>query len=171
MKIENSTPEDIAEIFHLYDIATQFQKERFSVYWPQFESALIEKEINENRQWKIVIDNQIACVWATAFDDSQIWEKRNIDPSVYIHRIATNPKFRGQNMVSKIIEWARPFAFENQKEYLRMDTVGDNTRLIAYYEKCGFNFLGLQKLKNTAGLPAHYDNATVSLFELPLKNS
>ena len=49
-----------------------------------------------------------------------------------------------------------------------MDTVGDNPVLISYYTKCGFDFLGLSKLKNTEGLPAHYENATVSLFQIDL---
>jgi hypothetical protein len=51
-----------------------------------------------------------------------------------------------------------------------MDTVGDNSGLINYYTKCGFEFLGLLKLKNTKGLPAHYDNATVSLFQIDLNS-
>jgi hypothetical protein len=37
--------------------------------------------------------------------------------------------------------------------------------LINHYKKSGFQFLGLYKLKETKGLPAHYTNATVSLFE------
>jgi hypothetical protein len=60
----------------------------------------------------------------------------------------------------------KTYAYENQKQFVRMDTVGDNPRLINYYTKCGFDFLGLLKLKNTTGLPAHYDNATVSLFQM-----
>jgi ribosomal protein S18 acetylase RimI-like enzyme len=168
MEIKNSTKTDINEIFGLYKIATDFQKTRFSVNWPEFERSLVETEIAENRQWKIVIDNKIACVWATTFDDPQIWEKRNNDPAIYIHRIATNPEFRGQNLVEQIVEWAKQFAFDNKKSYIRMDTVGDNPGLISYYSKCGFEFLGLLKLQNTEGLPEHYDNATVSLFQITL---
>ncbi len=168
MEIKNSTPNDINEIFRLYKIATDFQKTRFAVHWPEFETGLVETEIAENRQWKIEINGKIACVWATTFSDPQIWEERNEDPSVYIHRIATNPDFRGQNLVGQIVEWVKIYAVENQKAYIRMDTVGDNPGLINYYTKCGFDFLGLLKLKNTTGLPAHYDNATVSLFQLAL---
>lgn len=168
MEIKNSTPEDIYEIFRLYEIATAFQKTRFSLHWPEFEQSLVETEIAENRQWKIEIDGKIACVWATAFSDPQIWEEKNEDPAVYIHRIATNPDFRGQNLVRHIVEWVTIYAVENRKRFVRMDTVGDNTGLISYYTKCGFDFLGLLKLKNTTGLPAHYDNATVSLFQLTL---
>jgi RimJ/RimL family protein N-acetyltransferase len=171
LQINNSSIHDIDEIFRLYKIATDFQKTRFSVHWPEFDRKLVETEILENRQWKIVIDSKIACIWATTFNDPQIWEERNEDPSVYIHRIATNPDFRGQNLVGQIVEWVKIYAKENQKEFVRMDTVGDNIGLVRYYEKCGFDFLGLLKLKNTEGLPAHYDNATVSLFQLTLNEN
>ncbi len=169
-QIQNSNNNDTDEIFRLYKIATDFQKTRFTSHWPEFDRQLIETEILENRQWKIVADGKIACVWATTFDDPQIWEERNEDPAVYIHRIATNPNFRGQNLVSKIVEWAKTYTSENQKQFVRMDTVGDNSGLINYYTKCGFEFLGLLKLKNTEGLPAHYENATVSLFEIDLRS-
>jgi RimJ/RimL family protein N-acetyltransferase len=169
-QIRNSNINDIDEIFRLYKIATDFQKTRFTVHWPEFDRTLIENELAENRQWKIVADDKIACVWATTFDDPQIWEEKNDDPAVYIHRIATNPDFRGQNLVGQIVEWVKIYAKENQKQFVRMDTVGDNPRLINYYTKCGFDFLGLLKLKNTKGLPAHYDNATVSLFQMTIKS-
>jgi RimJ/RimL family protein N-acetyltransferase len=168
MTIKNSNIQDIDEIFKLYKIATNFQKTRFISHWPEFERDLVATEIAEDRQWKIVINNEIACVWATTFNDPQIWEEQNNDPAIYIHRIATNPNFRGQNMVLEIVKWAKVYAKENNKKFIRMDTVGNNQGLIAYYEKCDFNFLGLLKLKDTTGLPAHYKDATVSLFEIEL---
>ncbi|MGG5210105.1 GNAT family N-acetyltransferase [Chryseobacterium sp. MIQD13] len=170
MEIYNSTNNDIDEIFRLYKIATDFQKTKFTVHWPEFDKSLIEAEIAENRQWKITIDGKIACIWAIAFSDPQIWENRNTDPAIYIHRITTNPDFRGQNLVEQIVKWANDFARANNKQFVRMDTVGDNPGLINYYTRCGFDFLGLSKLQNTTGLPAHYDNATVSLFQITVEN-
>jgi predicted acetyltransferase len=169
MKIENSTNRDITEIFRLYKAATDFQKTKYIMHWPKFELSLIEKEIEENRQWKITINGQVACIWATTFDDPQIWEEKNIDPAVYIHRIATNPGFRGQNLVSIIIEWAKGHAKENGKRFVRLDTVGENEGLISHYQKFGFNYLGLYNLNNTDQLPAHYHNTPVSLFELKIE--
>jgi ribosomal protein S18 acetylase RimI-like enzyme len=170
LQIHNSNINDIDDIFRLYKVATDFQKTKFAFHWPEFDRNLIETEISENRQWKIVADGKIACVWATTFNDPQIWEEKNEDPSVYIHRIATNSDFRGQNLVGQIVEWAKIYAKENQKQFVRMDTVGDNKGLINYYTKCGFDFLGLLKLKNTEGLPAHYKNATVSLFQIAINS-
>lgn len=168
MDIRNSTITDIDEIFRIYKMATDFQKAKYIVVWPEFERTLIETEIRENRQWKISIDGKVACVWATTFTDPLIWEERNNDPAIYIHRIATHSDFRGKNLVLEIVKWANKYAKENNKKFIRMDTVGRNEKLIDHYQNCGFNFLGLFKLKNTEGLPQHYDHATVSLFELNL---
>jgi ribosomal protein S18 acetylase RimI-like enzyme len=166
MEIKNSQVEDMDKIFDLYKIATDFQITKSVVAWPDFDRELVKKEISEKRQWKIVIDNQIACIWATTESDPQIWQKRNDEPAIYIHRISTNPDFKGRNLVSEIVTWSRNFAKEKNKKYVRMDTVGENIGLINYYKKCGFDFLGLSELKNTTDLPAHYHNATVSLFQL-----
>ncbi len=166
MKIENSTIIDQPFIFEMYEAATAYQKERYEVHWPLFDPQMVATEIDQKRQFKLLIDGQIACVWAIAFEDPLIWEEKNLDPSIYIHRIATNPNFRGQNFVKIIVDWAIAFAKKKHKQFIRLDTVGENQKLISHYSKCGFNFLGLLKLKDSNGLPAHYHNATVSLFEI-----
>ncbi|HMR57440.1 MAG TPA: GNAT family N-acetyltransferase [Cyclobacteriaceae bacterium] len=166
MIIENSVMADAVEIARLYESARDLQKIKGAVCWPLFDKKLIETEITEGRQWKIVIDTQIACVWATTFSDPQIWEERNADASVYIHRIATNPIYRGQNLVKEIVRWAKVYAEKNEKEFIRLDTVGENKELIRHYQKCGFDFLGIFNLTNTDQLPAHYHNAGVSLFQM-----
>jgi ribosomal protein S18 acetylase RimI-like enzyme len=166
MNIQNSTIEDVDAIFELYKTASDYQKKKSVVTWPDFESALVLAEINEKRQWKLLIDKKIACVWATTDSDPQIWQKRNEDPAIYIHRISTNSEFRGQHLVEEIVKWSKIHAIETGKKYIRMDTVGENMGLINHYTKCGFEFLGLSKLSNTINLPAHYQNATVSLFQI-----
>jgi len=168
MIIQNSTTNDIDEIFKLYAIATDFQKSKFFVHWPEFKRALIETEIMEKRQWKMIIDGEIACIWATTFNDPQIWGERDRDPALYIHRIATNPDFRGNNFVARIVEWAEQYARENDRSYIRMDTIGENRGLIEHYQKCGFEYLGYHKLDSIEGLPDHYALADACLFEIKL---
>lgn len=169
MKIENCAPEDIDEIFRLYKIASEYQKSKKTVVvWTDFKKELVETEITENRQWKLIIDEEIACVWATTFNDEQIWEERNADAAIYIHRIATNPNFRGKNFVAIIVEWAREYAKSKGKNFVRLDTLGNNTKLIEHYTNAGFRFLGMFDLKNTNGLPDHYHSVPACLFEIQL---
>ena len=169
MQILLSTKQDIDTIFDLYDKAVNYQKERYRLHWPVFERSLVETEIEEQRQFKIVVNNTIVCVFAIAYDDPLIWEERNKDAAVYIHRIATNPNYRGQNFVTKIVEWVKNHAIKNRKNYIRLDTTGENKKLIAHYCKSGFSYLGMIYLKNTNGLPKHYQNGEpVCLFEIKL---
>ena len=141
MKITTSTLNDIPEIFRLYKLATDFQKVKFSDnQWPEFDKEFITTEVLENRQFKLLIDDKIACVWAITYSDPQIWEEKDNDSSIYIHRIATNPEFRGKNFVQAIVAWSKDIAAKENKQYVRMDTCGKNDKLINHYKSCGFDF-------------------------------
>lgn len=164
MKILNSNTNDLEKIMELYRIATKFMIKKNQVSWPIFPEKMIIDEINNNKQWKLIIDGEIACIWANTLSDELIWGKTN-DTAVYIHRIATNPNFRGNNLMSKVVDWADNFCINNKLDFIRMDTVGFNKGLIKHYEKLGFDFLGTKELKNTNGLPDHYTKGPVCLFE------
>lgn len=167
MKIINSTMDDVGLIFDLYDAATTFQKTRSDKHWQSFSKELVEKEIAENRQWKMIVDNNVVCIFAVAYTDPLIWGEKDKDPSIYIHRIATNPNYRGKNNVVEIIKWAKLHGKENGKKYIRIDTWADNPKLVEYYIKCGFDYKG--DITPTPGnLPKHYDGITLALFEIEI---
>ena len=167
-KITNSTINDTDAILKLYDDGTAYQKTVAKTSWKGFERQMVEKEIAENKQWKIIIDGQIACVFSTTFSDPFIWQEKNKDPAIYIHRIVTNPLFRGHSFVKKIIVWAKQFAKGNNKQFIRMDTGSGNEKLNNYYVSCGFNYLGITKIVENEILPAHYKNRDFSLFEMKI---
>jgi len=169
MKIENCLIEYTQRILDLYGQATSYMKSKNQVAWPEFSRALVQQEIEENRQWKLLKDDQLACIWATTLSDPLIWGARNADPAVYIHRIATSPEHRGQNLVQAIIQWAETYCINHGLEYIRMDTVGVNQGLIDHYGKNGFEFLGAVELKDIEELPAHYSKGAVCLFQRAVK--
>ncbi len=167
--ISNCTKDDVNEILSLYDAARNLQTKKGMVVWPIFEKNLIEKEIDEHRQWKLIVDNTIACNWAITFDDKDIWEEKEKGDAIYIHRIATNPTMRGNRYVDKIVEWAKEYAREKGKRYVRLDTLGNNKGLIKHYTSAGFRFLGIFHLSDISNLPGHYHNEPdCLLFEIDL---
>ena len=160
---------DIDAVFKLYKVASNYQKEKKTVVvWPDFDREMVANEILEKRQFKFLINDEIACIWAITFSDEQIWEGKNKDKAMYIHRIATSPNFRGNNYIYKIVIWAKKFAIKNGIQFIRLDTLGENNKLIEHYKKAGFDFLGLFHLKDTSNLPEHYKKAPVCLFEIDL---
>lgn len=170
MTIQNSLPQDIDTIFHLYRIASQYQRSKFSDnIWPDFDHGMVKIEIAEQRQFKLLINNQIACVWAITFNDPEIWGEKDAAPSIYIHRIATDPDFRGKNLVAKIVAWAKSYAIATERKFVRLDTCGHNEALITHYTRNGFDFLGMIKIADTSALPSHYHDADVCLFEIKIE--
>ena len=161
---------DIPTIFERYETAKAFQESKLTVtVWPDFSAAMVATEVAEKRQWKLVHEDTIICVWAIAFNDPNIWEERDADPSIYIHRIATHENYRGKELVKKIVDWAKPYAKSKNKTHIRLDTIGNNTRLIEYYQSAGFDFLGMFPITNPESLPAHYCTGDPAcLFEIKL---
>lgn len=169
MQITNCTLYDTDAILELYEAARQLQAERKMVVWPLFDRSFIEKEIDEKRQWKLVIENIIACNWAITFQDREIWGEKDRNDSIYIHRIATHPAFRGRRFIHVIVQWAKQYARSLGKSFIRLDTLGNNTRLIEHYTSAGFTFLGMVRLTETESLPGHYHTEpNCCRFELAL---
>ncbi|HKH60548.1 MAG TPA: GNAT family N-acetyltransferase [Flavitalea sp.] len=161
---------DVDEIFLLYSWATQLQKSKGMVEWPSFPRSLVETEIEEARIWKLSSGDTIACVWSITFSDAQIWEEKDKDNAIYIHRIATRPEFRGNNFVQRIVGWSKTYANSLGKKYVRLDTIGKNQKLIDLYTGAGFHFLGAFQLQNIQGLPDHYKkNKDCLLFEMEVQ--
>jgi ribosomal protein S18 acetylase RimI-like enzyme len=169
MRIEPSTVSDLETILAFYDKAIDFQKTVSDQHWLPFEKELIVREISEKKQWKLVVDQSIVGVFAITFSDPNIWGDKNKDAAIYIHRIVTDPGFRGNNLVGRIVQWAKVYGRDNGKDYVRMDTWADNLKLRAHYEKFGFTYLGVVTPQNLNELPAHYSAITLSLFEMPVK--
>lgn len=170
MKIENCGLSDMDAILPMYEFARELQKQKKMVVWPVFETAFIEKGIAEKRQWKLVADNnQMVCTWTITFEDKDIWEEKDNNNAIYIHRIATYPDFRGKRFIDNIVEWAKAYTKELNRKYVRLDTLGNNQKLIEHYTFAGFNFLGVYQLANIENLPGHYHTESrCLLFELPV---
>ena len=169
MKIVNSTPNDVDVIFGLYDKAIEFQKTVFDKTWLGFDRTLIATEIAELRLWKLVEDNDVACIFSVAYADPIIWGDNSHESAMYIHRIVTNPEFRGRGFVRNITDWAIDHARAKGLRFVRMDTWGDNQKLIDYYQSCGFTFLGLTTPAESPTMPKHYSGIDLSLFEIDLE--
>jgi len=165
VEIINCAERDIDNMVHLYRGAIEFQKQNGFNEWKEFDRDLVSLEIKQKRQWKIVIDGEIACIFCVAYSDPLLWRELDDSNSIYLHRIATNQKYKGKGFTGVIIEWARkqwPDA-----RYIRMDTWAENRALTAYYLKYGFSIAGYCQLdKEAKDLPLHYSSLKLVLLQM-----
>jgi ribosomal protein S18 acetylase RimI-like enzyme len=167
MNIINTTTADLEILQELFGQAIQYQLSKSVNAWHGMNRALIEQEIREKLHWKVVEEGQIACCFSLAFTDRMVWDERDVDPSIYLHRIVTNPAFRGRGYVRQIVGWAEDFGRARGKRFIRLDTNRDNQRLNAYYQECGFVFCGFKQFSDASDLsvPRHYLGSGLSLYE------
>jgi len=156
MRTMECEDDDFDAILDLYHYARQLQTEKKAVVWQSFEDDLLLREIRESRQWKITDGDAIACNWAITYEDKEIWGDKDMNDSIFIHRICTHPAYRGNRFIDQIVSWAMQYATERQKRYIRLDTSGSNIKLIEHYISAGFKSLGIFRLAETENLPAHY---------------
>jgi ribosomal protein S18 acetylase RimI-like enzyme len=168
MEIRNSTANDIEDIFKIYEQASAYKLQVGNKGWKGFKLVQVQKEIAENRHFVILEGQEIACTFLLTFKDVIIWKESANDTSIYIHRIATNPLFRGNSYVTKIVTWAKEYAIANEKKYIRLDTHSGNDKINTYYISCGFTFKGVNQINWTPELPEHYKEGSFSLFEIAL---
>jgi GNAT superfamily N-acetyltransferase len=170
MNIKNSESGDIEQILVLYAKAIEFQKSKKSNHWYFFDQELLEVEINEHRHWKIIENEEMACVFSVTFHDELIWGERDKNPSIYLHRIVTDPEYMGRGYVRHIVDWARIYSIANGIQFIRLDTFGGNDKLNQYYEECGFVFCGFREFSSNENAPPHYLDGPLSLFEIKVEN-
>jgi ribosomal protein S18 acetylase RimI-like enzyme len=170
MQIEKCILSDVDNIYHLYEHARNTQRERNVVVWPHFDKEVLSQEVEESRQWKIVSHDKMICNWVITYNDPEIWGDKDNNNSIFIHRLCIDRAMRGHRLLDEVVSWARKFAAAQGKQYVRLDTLGNNTGLIKHYTSAGFDFLGISILEDTANLPAHYqDEPQCCLFEIDLK--
>jgi len=169
MLIRKSTAVDIDEIFKRYDEAIAYQMTMTNKGWRGFEKQRVLREIEEGRHFIIEEDGGMACTFLITFSDPVIWKGLDEQPAVYLHRIATNPLYRGNAYVEKIVAWAKDYAKSLNIDFIRLDTMSGNERINAHYQRCGFTYKGINHIEWTADLPEHYKEGPFSLFEIDLR--
>lgn len=167
-KIENTKTADLEFIYGLFDQAIEYQKRKGYSVWKGYDKDAFQKDIDAGNQYKITIDSQIAIVFSVCYSDSVIWRDKENGDSLYLHRIAVNPSFKGQKLFGEILNWAKEHARKKQLNFIRMDTWGDNPSIIEYYKSFGFSFIENYTTPDSLELPSQHRNLGLALLEMRL---
>jgi ribosomal protein S18 acetylase RimI-like enzyme len=164
-----TTIDDLPVIRELFAAAIAYQKVKFGKHWNGLNEAQLIAEIGNGHHWKVIEASSIAAFFSIAFTDALIWGEWDADPAIYLHRIVTNPGFRGRGYVRAITDWAAAYGRKAGAAFIRLDTDVDNSRLNMYYRECGYNFCGVKKFMDkdraNSAIPLHYFGSGLSLFE------
>jgi GNAT superfamily N-acetyltransferase len=166
MKIYRSVPSSNDLFRDFWNAALICQKSNHLPLWPSYPEQRIEDEIHAGLHFTVVMPDQVlAGYFSIALSDELIWGDKERGDAIYLHRICVNPVRKGNNLTAHVLSWAYGYALVAGRKFIRMDTWGDNQRLINYYLACGFEPVGNRRLGSVPELPPHYNNANLALFE------
>ncbi len=166
--IENTVPEDLPLVYSFFEEAIAYQQRKGYPVWAGFDKQNLQNDVADGMQFKIVIDGHMAAIFSICYRDPIIWREKDRGDALYLHRVVVNPRYKGQKQFEKVMHWAKNHAAQRQIPYLRMDTWGHNTNIIAYYESFGFRLVEYATTPNDEGLPVQNRNLYVALLEYTL---
>jgi len=153
----------------LFDEAIAYQKKNRYPVWPGYDKNVLMNDIDNNLQFKLVSNHEIAYVFSICYTDKIIWREKDKDNAVYLHRMVVNPKFKGQKQFGKILEWTNSHSRSKNLRFIRMDTWADNPSIIGYYQSFGFDIVGYFRTPDSDELPIQQRNNEIVLLELELR--
>jgi ribosomal protein S18 acetylase RimI-like enzyme len=168
LKIQNTTHHDLHSINSLFEHAMEYQKKNNYPVWRGYDKGALIRDINSKQQYKMVFDNQIALIFSVLYSDPVIWRHHEKGNAVYLHRIAVHPDFKGQKLFGKVLQWALQDTASRKLCYIRMDTWGENRKLIEYYKGFGFRFVENFTTPDNMALPKQNRNLYLALLEMPV---
>lgn len=167
-KIEHTTTTDLEFIYTLFDQAIAYQQRKGYPVWKGYDKNAFRQDIEAGNQYKILIDAQIAIVFSVCYTDKVIWREKENGTAVYLHRIAVNPAFKGQQLFGAILDWTKAHALEKGLAFIRMDTWADNPTILEYYKSYGFSFVENYTTPDSTELPSQHRNLGLALLEMRL---
>lgn len=167
-KIVNTKHSDLKMIYHLFEEAIDYIKRNNYIGWTTYDKTYLIKDLENKLQFKIIMQDKIAAVFSICFSDALIWREMEKGDSIYLHRIAVNPEFKGQKQIDKILNWSKKYATQKSLKYIRMDTWAANPNIIEYYKSFGFTHIEDYTTPNTLDLPDQHRNLKVALLEMQL---
>lgn len=169
--IINTEKKDLDFIYSLFDEAISYQIRKGYPVWAGYDKEVLKQEIENKQQYKIVSDNTIACIFSICYSDEIIWREREKGESLYLHRIAVNPVYKGQKHFGKILSWCVNYAIKRALLNIRMDTWADNPDLVNYYKSFGFRIVGRLTTPDSKKLPIPQRNNKVVLLEFKVEDN
>ncbi len=166
----NTSKSDLEFVYFLFEKAIEYQRKNNYTVWRGYDKNALMTDMAKKLQFKIVRDKEVLCVFSICYSDQIIWRERENQDAIYIHRMVTNPKHRGQKQFTKVLMWAIEKAKEKNLAYIRMDTWGDNPKIIEYYKSFGFQFIENYTTPRTKELPTQHRNLNLALLQMDLKN-
>jgi GNAT superfamily N-acetyltransferase len=168
-EIHNTEKNDLPLIFEFFEHSIHYQEKHGYPVWRHYDKNVVAKDVEDKNQYKIVVDSTPAMVFSVRYSDKFIWRDLDQGDSIYLHRIVVNPEFKGRKLFGAILKWAIDHVQKKGLNFIRMDTWAANPTIVNYYKTFGFDVIENYTTPDSAELPIHNRNLSLTLLEYKVK--
>jgi ribosomal protein S18 acetylase RimI-like enzyme len=165
LSISNTLEADLEFIYSLFEDAIIYQRKNGYPDWSDYCKDSLKEDIRLKRQYKIVIDGDIACIFTTCFSDTIVWREEDKNDAIYLHRIVVNKHYKGQRLVGKVIDFTSTLGKKLNRNKIRIDTWANNSSIIDYYKSFNFKIVRHSFNPDVPELPIQMRGNKVVLME------
>jgi hypothetical protein len=115
---------DLHFIYQLFDDAISYQQKNSFPVWPGYDKEVLLNDIRQQRQFKLVQQQEISYIFSICYSDKIIWRDKDKGDAVYLHRMVVSPKFKGEKRFGIILEWTKKHAKDRHLRYIRDGHLG-----------------------------------------------
>ena len=169
--VTNTQLSDLPFIYWLFDEAIAYQQRNNYPVWPDYDKAVLKRDIENQRQFKVMIGDTLVGIFSICYTDKIVWRERDNGQAVYLHRIVVNPQQKGKKLFGNVLAWARQHAEEKGLTHIRMDTWADNPTIIAYYQRFGFRIVDYYTTPDSEALPVQQRGNDIVLLEYKINTN
>lgn len=105
----------------------------------------ITQGIEKGETFVVLSNNELIGTFTISSSQSEwdvhIFGRDEEDHSLYLHRLAIHPSYMGQGLGKTLLEWILA-NFRNPKEWLKLDCVAKNEKLVNFYKSNSFEEIG-----------------------------
>ena len=140
--IRQAQPAEAAAIEAMLLEAARWVDALGEVMWDTGELASdrIAAETAAGQFFVAVVDGEAAGAIRFQLEDPLFWPDLSNDNSAFIHRLVVRRRYKGQGVSTALLRWSIDHARTLGKSYLRLDCDKSRPKLMALYEKIGFQF-------------------------------
>lgn len=116
----------------------------------QFNKHEILTIMDRGETYVALVDDKVVATMSLEWSDKRIWGKYlgNDNKAVYLHKLAVNSQYRGNNLGKILISKTEDLARSHGKVYIRLDCAKNNLGLIKYYKNLGFTLANETHIKD-----------------------
>jgi ribosomal protein S18 acetylase RimI-like enzyme len=167
LSLRLANPGDLDPLLDLLSAGARYAQSHGIDMWPdRFSSDLLLGDIERAELYVGHLDGVLVATLTHTFADPPVWGADDGRAS-YVHRLAVSPDRRGGGLGHELLAWAGWTGVARGRPLLRLDTLHENTRLRAWYERSGFAHVRDRDIDVPPGA-ASRPVLRVSLYERPV---